>query len=183
MCIIPAVPMLLDDELLGLLNRSNAPWARTLLAPYTNSAVLVALGIASALYVGLRSRSKWVGAMALVVAVVVSDVVAAYALQPFFERRPPCAAADSRAVAPEGCPPGHSLPSRQAAAAAAGALVFSASVPVLSGIAAALALFIGASRVWLGQAWPTDVIAGLMLGSAVGALLLSASRLRFLRWE
>lgn len=172
--------MLLDDELLGVLNRSNPAWGRVLLSPLANSVVLVGLGIAAVAYVGLKSRSKWAGALALAAAVAISDAGSAYVLQPFLERARPCASAEARALAPEGCPSGHSLPSRQAAAAAAGAVVFSSAVPVLSGVAAALALLIGASRVWLGDAWPTDVLAGYALGAAVAVLLLSLNRFRYL---
>jgi len=116
---------------------------------------------------------------------LVADFSSAHLFAPFFERARPCAE-PNRSLAPQGCPAGFSLPSRQPAAAAAGAVVFAAAAPWLSGIAVAVAALIGAGRIWLGDAHATDVIAGYALGIAAAALLLSASRLRFLHpknWE
>lgn len=176
---------LFDDELISLLNRPAPAWADAVLGPLSNHYVLGGLGVVAILYVGLKSRSGWVGAGALLVAMLVADLSAAHLFAPFFERPRPCAEAN-RSLAPQGCPGGFSLPARQPAAAAAGAVVFSAAAPWLSGIAVAVVVLIGAARVWLGDAHGTDVIAGYALGMAAAAILLSASRLRFLHpknWE
>ena len=176
---------LIDDELISLLNRPAPAWAEPVLGPLTNHYVLAGISVATILYVGLRSRSGWVGAGALLVAMLLADFASAHVVAPFFERGRPCAEAN-RSLAPRGCPSGFSLPSRQAAAAAAGAVVFAAAAPWLSGIAAAVVVLVGAARIWLGDAHATDVIAGYALGAAAAALLLSASRLRFLHpknWE
>src|SRR5207302_2468586 len=126
-----------------------------------------------------KTPSHWVGTVALLLSIIAADQLAGRALEPWVKRVRPCAAEVHRTVAPKDCPPGHSFPSRQSAAAAAGALVFSAAAPVLSSIAIFATLLVGASRVYLGESYPSDVAAGLLVGAAVGAALLSVSKLRF----
>jgi undecaprenyl-diphosphatase len=171
---------LLDDELFGALNRPESVWAQALLSASTNTVLLFALGAAAAVYVGLRTPGRWMAAAALIVSVVLADQIALRVLDPAFERPRPCST-ERGAAAPLGCPAGYSLPSRQAAAAAAGATVFAAAAPLLSGVAVATALLTGAARVYAGDAWPTDVVAGFVLGAAVAAGVLSVTRLRFLQ--
>ena len=176
---------LIDDELISLLNKPAPAWADAVLGPLSNHYVLAGISVATLLYVGMKSRSGWVGAGALLIAMLLADFASAHVAAPFFERSRPCAEA-GRSLSPQGCPSGFSLPSRQAAAAAAGGVVFSAAAPWLSGIAVAAVVLIGAARIWLGDAHATDVIAGYFLGAAFAGLLLSASRLRFLHpknWE
>jgi undecaprenyl-diphosphatase len=85
-----------------------------------------------------------------------------------------------RAIRPIGkLPDGPSFPSDQAASAAAGAYVLSRLVPDHKERWWFAAVSMSASRVYVGVHFPSDVLAGVILGSAIGRFWkLFAERLR-----
>ncbi|MCQ4211395.1 phosphatase PAP2 family protein [Streptomyces longispororuber] len=80
----------------------------------------------------------------------------------------------------EACPaPGDwSFPSNHAAIAAAAAVALLCVSRRLGAVAVVAACAMGASRVWVGAHYPHDVVAGLLTGAVVGALLMAVVR----RW-
>ena len=70
----------------------------------------------------------------------------------------------------------HSFPSGHTATAFAGATVLSAFAPRYRPAFYALACLIGFSRLYNGVHYPTDVVAGGVLGAATALLLLGATR-------
>ncbi len=72
----------------------------------------------------------------------------------------------------------HSFPSGHTATAFAGATVLSAFAPRYRLAFYALACLIGFSRLYNGVHYPTDVLAGAVLGTLTALLLLSAIRRR-----
>lgn len=100
-------------------------------------------------------------------AVALSFFVVDALVKPFFERQrpfqimPEVRLIDARPSTP-------SFPSGHAAIAAAGALSVTRMLPHARWIVWPLAAMIALSRVYLGVHWPTDVLAGGLLGLAVG---------------
>lgn len=123
---------------------------------------MLGLGVA----VWLASRRRWRELWVALLAVGLADLACNRVLKPAFERPRPCRVdADIRARAEDvGVPCGaaYAMPSSHAAntAALAGAL----ASPALGGVA----VVAGASRVVLGQHYPSDVGAGWALGAALG---------------
>src|SRR4051812_24453600 len=91
--------------------------------------------------------------------------------KPFAGReRPFETMADMRLI--DARPASESFPSNHAAMAAAGALALTRMMPAAAWVVWPMALVIAGSRVYLGLHWPSDVLAGLILGSAVAWFVL-----------
>jgi undecaprenyl-diphosphatase len=166
-----------DLQLLRMVNGHGAPVLDVVMAAASNRMVLLAIAAASAIYLGLRSVHRWTAAVVLLVAIGAADLVSARLVKPAVDRARPCQSLAS-VRAPRGCGSGKSFPSAHAADTAAAAAVAVWASPILAPIAVALAAVVGLSRVYLGVHYPSDVVAGWILGAAIGAALVLLARLR-----
>src|SRR2546423_3052829 len=129
----------------------------------SNRGILLTVGGLAAIYAAFRSVHRWLAAIVLLAAIGLGDLVSARVVKPLVPRQRPCQ--ELRDVrAPTECGSGRSFPSTHAADSAAAATVFAWALPRLSPLGFAIAGGVGFSRVYLGQHWPRDVVAGWILG-------------------
>ena len=108
-----------------------------------------------------------------IAAAILSNTLAAEVIKEWVDRPRPCAVMTLDLLAP--CGASAAMPSAHAANTAALAVV--AASPALAVVAAV----VGTSRVVSGQHWPSDVVAGWILGALIGALVRAGAQ-RFFGW-
>jgi membrane-associated phospholipid phosphatase len=167
-----------DLQLLRLINDHGSPALDHVMAAASNRSLLLALAGAFAVYLGLRSPHRWMAAVLLLVAVGIADLVSVRVVKPAIDRERPCHSLAS-VRAPLGCGSAKSFPSAHAADSGAAAAVVIWAAPALAPLAIAVAALVGVSRVYLGVHYPSDVVAGWVLGAAIGAALIAIARLRY----
>ena len=93
----------------------------------------------------------------------------------FARPRPIAVLLDARVLVESGA--GYSFPSGHATLAFAVAFVFAAKYPKFRYPLFALAALVALSRIYIGMHFPSDVLAGAALGSAVGLAVTSIERI------
>lgn len=171
----------LDARAFLLLNQARHPLLDLLMPALSHKQYLVLpAAVALLLVVRAGSRRAWLLLAAALLAVGAGDLAASL-LKPLVHRVRPChvlAAAHLLA----GCTASLSLPSNHATNMAALAAVGWAGARGLGVALTVLALGVGWSRVYLGVHYPGDVLAGLLLGGALGTLAAGAARRALAAW-
>jgi undecaprenyl-diphosphatase len=174
---VPAPPI--DLDVISWLNHPGIPTLDGAMRALSSSPCLLALSCALGVYIYMRSPRRLVGVAVLIVAIGLSDATSARVLKPWIARVRPCNLHPPASLTLETCQRGLSFPSNHAANVAAAAVVAGWAAPLIAPWAAALAFLVGVSRVYLGQHWPTDVLAGWALGSLIAFLVIQLVRLRY----
>lgn len=181
LALLPLTPknLALDDELLAFFNQPGIPWLDAVMRALSDRVFLLTLALVIAVMLLRRSPHRALAAILLVVAIGLSDLGAARILKPLVSRERPCRAEKSVRTIDGLCGSGESFPSAHASNVAAAATILGWGLPLAAPAAICLALAVGISRIYLGQHYPTDVLAGWALGTLIGAALVFAARLRY----
>ena len=153
----------------GIVNTLRAPWLDPLMIGISRvglgGAIFVAIGIG----VTVATRGWTVMALwRLTLAVLLAQVVATDVLKPLVPRDRPVAAHTSIAVVGGPASQDSSMPSGHSATAVAGAIGLSMLWRRGRALAWAIAALVMFSRLYLGVHYPTDVLAGGLVGWACG---------------
>jgi undecaprenyl-diphosphatase len=156
------------------LDRSAVEWMSSLHWPVVTPVMkgLTYAGAAGLVWIVLGAvAAAWLRRPLVVVAVILAIEAASFAdgvLKRTIDRARPFVG-DPRVHPSIALPHDPSMPSGHAMNAFAGAVLLVAVMPRARWPLLALAVLIGLSRVYLGVHFPSDVIAGAILGAAIGA--------------
>ncbi len=166
----------MDTTLYTLVNASHAPWLDDLML------LASAVGRAGFVWwvtalIAMVFPGRRMAAWRLVLAVALAYLLVDGVIKPVIGRaRPFDVVADARLI--DQRPVTSSFPSGHTAAAVAGALAAGRLFPRARLAWWLLAAGVALSRVYVGAHWPTDVVAGAVLGLAVGWWVLGGRAVR-----
>jgi len=160
----------IDHAVFVFINRTLAnPVTDWLMPIVTNDNLLrISYGVILVLLLAIgRKRMIWVVVFSLIV-VALADQSASAVLKPWVGRLRPCKTFHVHLLV--NCGPGYSFPSSHAANIFAQAIFFGLLFKKYLPYAVAFAFLVGVSRVFVGVHYPLDVIGGMFVGGAEGAL-------------
>jgi undecaprenyl-diphosphatase len=156
----------MDSEILGWIAAHRVSWLDAVMWALTMAGSVGALWMSGAVAMALIDRRRrmaaWQTGLAVLLAWTVSDGV----LKPLVHRPRPDARFEASEVLPRP-PSSLSFPSGHASSSAAGALMLAAAWPSARLAFWLLAVGVSASRIYLGVHYPSDVLAGFLIGLLV----------------
>ncbi|MFN0024272.1 MAG: phosphatase PAP2 family protein [Parvularculaceae bacterium] len=176
-----------DDGVLHALRRAGDPsapagpqWLLTVMRGVTALAGTPLLAVLTLILTGwFAARREW-GSLAVLLAVVLGETALSNGLKVLFDRPRPDLAGHLVEVQTHSFPSGHATSAAAIYLTLAGFVAASAKARIVRNFAFAvavlMAVIVGASRIYLGVHYPTDVIGGLALGTGWAAIVWIAAR-------
>ena len=154
----------LDGQLLLTIQTLHQPWLNPVVCVYTRLGNAGLLWIVLSLAMLLWKPTRKAGALALC-AMALGLLVTNFTIKPLVERARPWLSLPLTPLVAEGDP--NSFPSGHTCAAFAAAMVWVRTLPQKRDrvIVAVMAVLMGLSRLYVGVHYPTDVLAGAVIGS------------------
>ncbi|MCC6503229.1 MAG: phosphatase PAP2 family protein [Deltaproteobacteria bacterium] len=165
-----------DIEVFRFINTGmTAPFLDTVMTFVTDKMnFLGAVIVAAALIWILGKRQDRIGLVVLVLLVISSDLVA-NAMKHYFMRLRPCHTIEGVRLL-VGCGKAFSMPSSHAVNIFSAMAFLTARYRKFWPVFMAIALIVAYSRVYVGAHYPTDVMAGAVLGTVMALIFYSAER-------
>lgn len=169
---MPAWALRLDVALFYLLNARLANPQFDVIMPFLtdldNWRVVIALGLLALLVFG--GKKGRVATLLLIITVTATDQTSSHLIKPLVERIRPCNVLPGARLL-VGCSGAFSFPSSHASNLFGAAVIFSRSYPAVSPLFFLIAGMGAYSRVYVGVHYPSDVLAGALLGGACAWLV------------
>ncbi len=161
----------MDTAIFSAVNGAHTPWLDAVMAGASWLGYFPGiwfLGAAAALlWAPLRAA-----AFRMMLAVALTYALGSGVIKPLVARPRPYVALPSARTVETVPADGYSFPSGHAATAVAGAIAGSRVVPSMSWMLWTLAVLMSASRVYVGVHYPSDLLAGALLGAACAYFVL-----------
>jgi undecaprenyl-diphosphatase len=156
----------MDSEILGWIAGHRVPWLDAVMWALTAAGIAGTVWIAGAVGTALADRRRRMAAWQTGLAILLTWTVSDGVLKPLVHRARPDARFEASQVASRP-PSSWSFPSGHASSSAAGALMLASAWPSARVAFWLLAIGISASRIYLGVHYPSDVLAGFLIGLLV----------------
>jgi undecaprenyl-diphosphatase len=170
----------LDRSLFYFCNQGLRSWIFDAIFPFITDlnrkpVALVIVGILWLLLLTRGGRHGRIAALLLIPTITVSDQLNSSVLKFLVERARPCQdLANVHLLV--GCGSGYSFPSSHAVNNFAGAIVLAYFLPRWTWAFFTFAFLVAFSRVYVGVHYPSDVVAGAIIGLAIGAAVIAGFR-------
>lgn len=170
----------LDRNLFYFCNQGLSNWFFDAIFPFLTDlnkmpVALVLVGILWVLLLTKSSRHGRIAALLLLPAIVVGDQLNSAFLKYIIERPRPCLELANVHLL-VGCGSGYSFPSSHAVNNFSAAIVLAYFLPRWSWAFFSFAALIAFSRVYVGVHYPSDVVAGAVIGLAIGGAVIIVFR-------
>jgi undecaprenyl-diphosphatase len=166
----------MDSSLLHYVIQLRRPWL--------DDVMLLASALGSAGFIwwitaliSMVFPDKRAAAWRMILVVFAVWAISDFTLKPLFDRDRPFHV-DTSITVIDAMPQSRAFPSGHAAMAAAGAIAGSRLIAHSAWVWWPLALIVAVSRIYIGVHWPSDVLAGLVVGLAVAWVVLGGKHLQ-----